>query len=102
MALTRGVRLQYLDNWLIRPPSQEEETSEHSDHGRPDIVLRVDNKSREIRTKTYSGVFIRGLRIPPRFNHCKTHSRKMAQTSGFGPTLKVKTCFDSKMFDCTN
>ena len=26
----------------------------------------------------------------------------MAQTSGFDPTLKVKTCFDCKMFDVTN
>ena len=27
----------------------------------PDTVFRVDNKSREVRTQTYSGVFIRGL-----------------------------------------
>ena len=27
---------------------------------------------------------------PPRFSPCKTHSREMAQTSGFNPTLKVK------------
>ena len=26
----------------------------------------------------------------------------MAQTSGFDPTLKVKTCFDCKMFDVAN
>ena len=26
----------------------------------------------------------------------------MAQSSGFDPTLKVKTCFDCKMFDVTN
>ena len=26
----------------------------------------------------------------------------MAQTSGFGPTTQVKTCFDYKMFDVTN
>ena len=24
----------------------------------------------------------------------ETHSREMAQTSGFDPTFKVKTCFD--------
>ena len=35
--------------------------SEHSGSGRPNPVLGVDNKSGEIRTKTYSGVFIHGL-----------------------------------------
>ena len=33
---------------------------------------------------------------------CKTHSREMAQTSGFDPTTQVKTCFDCKMFDVAN
>ena len=42
-------------------PVSERSTSEHSDRGRPDQVLRVDNKSGEVQTKTYSGVFIRGL-----------------------------------------
>ena len=40
-------------------------------------VLGVDNKSGKSRTKTYSGVFVRGLRIPSRFSPCKTHSREM-------------------------
>ena len=31
----------------------ERSTREHSDSGRPDSVFRVDNKLREIRTKTY-------------------------------------------------
>ena len=57
-------------------------------------VLGVDNKSGEIRTKAYSGVFVRGLRILSRFSPCKTHSREMAQTSGLDPTSQVKTCFD--------
>ena len=35
--------------------------SEHSGSGRPDSVLRVDNKSGEIRTKTCSSVFVREL-----------------------------------------
>ena len=35
--------------------------SEPSDSGRPDSVLSVDNKSGEVRTKTNSGVFLRGL-----------------------------------------
>ena len=76
--------------------------SEHSGGGRPNPVLGVDNKSGKIRTKTYSGVFVRGLRIPSRFSPCKTHSRDMAQTSGFDPTTQVKTCFDCKMFDVAN
>ena len=62
----------------------------------------MDNKSGKIRTETYSGVFVHGLRIPPRFSPCKTHSREMAQTSGFYPTTQVKTCFDCKMFDVSN
>ena len=68
--------------------------SEHSVSGRPNPVLGLDNKSGKIRTETYSGVFIRGLRIPSRFSPYKTHSREMAQTSGFDPTTQVKTCFD--------
>ena len=62
----------------------------------------MDNKSGKIRTETYSGVFVRGLRIPSRFSPCKTHSREMAQTSGFDPTTQVKTCFDCNMFDVAN
>ena len=76
--------------------------SEHSGGGRPNPVLGVDNKSGKIRTETYSGVFVRGLRIPSRFSPCKTHSREMAQTSGFDPTTQLKTCFDCKMFDVAN
>ena len=62
----------------------------------------MDNKSGKIRTETHSGVFVRGLRIPSRFSPCKTHSREMAQTSGFDPTTQVKMCFDCKMFDVAN
>ena len=76
--------------------------SEHTGGGRPNSVLGVDNKSGKIRTETYSGVFVRGLRIPPRFSPCKTHSREMAQTSGFDPMTQVKTRFDCKMFDVSN
>ena len=74
----------------------------NSDSGRTDSVLRVDNKSEEIQTKTCSSVFVCGLRIPSGFNPCKTHSIEMAQTSGFDPTSQVKTCFDCKMFDVAN
>ena len=83
-------------------PVSERSTSEHSDNGRPNSVLRVDNKSGEIRTKTYSTVFVCGLGIPSRFNPCKTNSREMAQTSGFDCMTQVKTCFDCKMFDVAN
>ena len=76
--------------------------SEHTGSGRPNSVLGVDNKSGKIRTETYSGVFVRGLRIPPRFSPCKTNSREMAQTSGFDPMTQVKTCIDCKMFDVSN
>ena len=40
--------------------------------------------------------------MPSRFSPCKTHSREMAQTSGFNPMTQVKTCFDCKMFDVAN
>ena len=103
MALSRGLRLhQYLDDWLIRSQVSGGSPSEHSGSGRPYPVLGVDNKSGKIRTETYSGVFICGLRIPSRFSPCKTHSREMAQTLGFDPASQVKTCFDCKMFDVAN
>ena len=83
MALTKGIRLhQFLDDWLIRAQSQEE-VQVNTHNGRPDSVLRVDNKSGEIKTKTCSSLFVCVLQIPSRFSPCKTHSRKMAQTSGF-------------------
>ena len=82
-------------------PVSGRSTGKHSDSGGPNSVLRVDNKS-EVRTKTYSSVFVRGLRIPSRFSPCKTHSREMAQTSRFDPMTEVKTCFDYKMFDVAN
>ena len=64
--------------------------SEHSGGGRPNPVLGVDNKSGKIRTETYSGVFVRGLRIPSRFSPCKTHSREMAQLQDLILRLKSK------------
>ena len=100
MALSRGLRLhQYLDDWLIRSQSQEEAQVNTPAVVELNPVLGLDNKSGKIRTETYSGVFVCGLRIPSRFSPCKTHSREMAQTLGFDPTTQVKTCFDCKMFD---
>ena len=64
--------------------------SEHSGSGRPNPVLGMDYKSGQIRTESHSGVFVRGLRVPPGFSPCKTHSREMTQTSGFYPTPQVK------------
>ena len=75
---------------------------EHSGSGRSNPVLGMDHQSGEIRTESHSGVFVRGLQVPPGFSPCKTHSREMAQTSGFYPTTQVKTCFDCKMFDVSN
>ena len=54
-------------------PVSGRSTSENSDSGRADSVLRVDDKSGEIRTKTCLCVFLRGLLIPSRFSPCKTH-----------------------------
>ena len=102
MALSRGLRIhQYLDDWLIRSQSQEEALV-NTGSGRSNSVLGVDHKLGKIRTESYLGVFVRGLRVPPRFSPCKTHSREMAQTPGFDPTTQVKTCFDCKMFDVSN
>ena len=90
MALSRGLRLhKYLEDWLIRSQSQEE-AQVNTTSGRLNPVLGVDNKSGEIRTKANSGVFVRGLQIPSRFSPCNTHSREMAQTSGFDPSSRVK------------
>ena len=102
MAFSRGLRLhQYLDDWLIRSQSREEALV-NSGSGRSNPVLGMDHQSGKIRTESHSGVFVRGLRVPPRFSPCKTHSREMAQTSGFYPTTQVKICFDCKMFDVSN
>ena len=103
MALSRGLRIhQYLDDWLIRSQSQEE--AQVNTQAVVDLTQSLGwiiNQEKS-ETETYSGVFVRGLRIPPRFSPCKTHSREMAQTSGFDPTTQVKTCFDCKMFDVSN
>ena len=98
MALTSSIPGRLADQVSVPGGS----ISEHSDSGRSHPVLGMDLKPREIRTEPNSGVFVRGLRIPPRFSPCKTHSREMAQTSGFDPTTQVETCFDCKMFDVSN
>ena len=66
--------------------------SEHSGSGRSNPVLGMDHQSLKS-TESHSGVFVRGLRVPPGFSPCKTHSREMAQTPGFYPKPKVNTCF---------
>ena len=103
MALSRGLRIhQYLDDWLIRSQSQKE--AQVNTQAVVDLTQSLGwiiNK-KKIRTETYSGVLVRGLRVPSRFSPCKTHSREMAQTPGFDPTPQVKTCFDCKMFDVAN
>ena len=103
MVLSRGLRIhQYLDDWLIRSQSQEE--AQVNTQTVVDLTQSLGwiINQEKIRTETYSGVFVCGLRIPSRFSPCKTHSREMAQTSGFDPTTQVKTCFDRKMCDVSN
>ena len=78
MTLSRGLRLhQYLDDWLIRSQSQEE--AQVNTRAVVDLTQSLGwiiNK--KIRTETYSGVYVCGLRIPSRFSPCKTHSRELA------------------------
>ena len=80
-ALSRGLRLhQYLDNWLIRSQSQEEalvNTQAVVDLTQPLGWIINQEKSELNPTQVF---FVRGLRIPPGFSPCKTHSREMAQT----------------------
>ena len=101
MALSRGIRLQYLDNWLIRAQSQEEaQVNTQTVVDLTQSLGRIINqeKSKLKPTKVFSFVgYEYHLEYP-----CKTHSREMAQTSGFDPMTQVKTCFDCKMFDVTN
>ena len=98
MALSRGLRLhQYLDDWLIRSQSQEE--AQMSTQALVDLTQSlgwiINQEKSELKPT-------RGLQIPSRFSPCKTHSREMAQTSGFDHKTQVKTCFDCKMFDVAN
>ena len=100
MALSRGLRVhQYLDDWLIRSQSQEE--AQVNTQVVVDLTQSlgwiINQEKSELKP-----IFVLGLRIPSRFSPCKTHSREMAQTSGFDPKTQVKTCFDCKMFDVAN
>ena len=99
MALSRGLRIhQHLDDWLIRSQSQEE--AQVNTQAVVDLTQSlgwiINQEKSEL--KPIQVFFVHGLRTPP----CKTHSREMAQTSGFDPTTQVKTCFDCKMFDVSN
>ena len=103
MALSRGLRLhQYLDDWLIRSQSQEE--AQGNTQTVVDLTQSLgwiinQEKSEPKPTQVFSFV---GYEYLSRFSPCKTHSREMAQTSGFDPMTQVKTCFDCKMFDDAN
>ena len=50
----------------------------------------MDNKSGEVRTKTYSSVFVRGLRIPPRFSPCKPTQERWLKLQDLILRLKSK------------
>ena len=102
MALSRGPRIhQYLDDWLIRSQSQEE--AQVNTQAVVDLTQSlgwiINQEKSELKpTQVFSFVgYEYHLDCP-----CKTHSREMAQTSGFDPTTQVKTCFDCKMFDVSN
>ena len=102
MALSRGLRLhQYLVDWGIRSQSQEEaqvNTQAVVDltHSLGWIIIRKNQNCNLLRC------FRSWATNTTRFSPCKTHSREMAQTSGFDPQTQVKTCFDCKMFDVAN
>ena len=67
----------------------------------PDTVLRVDNKSGEVRTQPAQVFPFMGYQFHldlPLVNPLG----EMAQFSGFDPALKVKHVFDFRMFDVTN
>ena len=103
MTLSRELRIhQYLDDWLIRSQSQEE--AQVNTQAVVDLTQSlgwiINQEISEL--KPTQVFFVHGLRIPPRFSPCKTHSREMAQTSGFYPMTQVKTCFNCKMFDVSN
>ena len=66
--------------------------SGHSGSDRSNPVLGMDHQSMKS-TESHSSVLVHGLRVPPGFSPCKTHSREMTQTPGFYPTPQVKTCF---------
>ena len=81
VTISRGLRLhQYLDNWLIRSQSREKalvNTRAVVDLTQP-LGWIINQKKSELNpTEVFS---VRGLRIPPGFSPCKTHSREMAQT----------------------
>ena len=102
MALSRGLRIhQYLDDWLIRSQSQEE--SQRDTQAVVDLTQSlgwiINQEKSELKpTQVFSFVGYEYHLFSP----CKTHSREMAQTSGFDPTTQVKMCFDCKMFDVSN
>ena len=70
-------------------------TSEHSDSGRSNPVLRVDNESGEIQTKTYSNVFVSDLngyldiRVPKPciFTRIRNHIPEYPKLLSISPTL---------------
>ena len=104
MALTRGIRLhQYLDYWLIRAQSQEEaqlnsQTVVDVTHSLGWIINQEKSELKPTQLFSFMGYeyHLDSALVKP------TLSSDMAQTSGFDPTIQVKTCFDCKMFDVSN
>ena len=75
-------------------PVSGRSTSKHSDSGGPNSVLRVDNKSGEVRTKANSG----GLRIPSRFSPCKTTRERWLKLQNLILRLKSKHVLTARCF----
>ena len=67
----------------------------------PDTVLRVDNKSGEVRTQSTQVFSFVGYEFHLDLSLVNP-LREMAQVSGFDPTLTVQHVFDFMMFDVTN
>ena len=85
MALTRGLGLHQYD-WLIRSQSQEE--AQVNTQAMVDLTQSLrwiinEEKSELKPTQVFSFV---GYKYHLDFSQCKTHSREIAQTSGFDPT----------------
>ena len=82
MALSRGLRLhQYLNDWLIRSQSQEEALV--NTQAVVDLTQSLGwiiNQKKKSELNPSQVFFVCGLRVPPGFSRCKTHSGEMAQT----------------------
>ena len=93
---------QYLYDWLIRSQSQEE--AQVNTQAVVDLTQSLGwivNREKSELKPTQVFLFV-GYEYHLDSALVKTHSREMAQTSGFDPKTQVETCLDCKMFDVAN